>query len=63
MFEGRFKVGAVIRLRKKHPCGSDEWQVLSVGASIELQCEGCGKHGSFDPLQLRRLVRPQGDDR
>ncbi len=63
MFEARFRVGAVIRLRKKHPCGSEAWKVLSVGASIELRCEGCGKLSSFEPLELRRLVRSQGEDR
>ena len=62
IFAGRFKVGAVIRLRKKHPCGSDAWKVLSVGTVIELQCECCGRHGSFEPLELRRLVRAQGED-
>lgn len=32
-----------IQLRKKHPCGSDTWQVVRVGADIGLVCEGCGR--------------------
>ena len=35
-------VGDVIRMKKKHPCGNDEWEVLRVGADFRLKCVGCG---------------------
>ncbi|SDA77669.1 hypothetical protein SAMN02910368_02656 [Lachnospiraceae bacterium G11] len=35
-------VGDIIRMKKKHPCGSDEWEVLRVGADFRLKCVGCG---------------------
>jgi len=35
------KVGDVVRLRKKHPCGSYEWEVVRVGADIGLKCLKC----------------------
>ncbi len=31
----------IIKLKKKHPCGSFEWQVLRVGADFRLKCIGC----------------------
>ncbi len=31
----------VVRLRKRHPCGSYEWEVVSVGADIGLKCLKC----------------------
>lgn len=31
----------IVRLKKKHPCGSYEWQVLRVGADFRLKCLGC----------------------
>ncbi len=36
------KVGNVVRLKKKHPCGSSEWEVLRIGADFRLKCLGCG---------------------
>lgn len=36
------KVGDVIKLKKKHPCGSFSWEVLRVGADFRLKCTGCG---------------------
>ena len=35
------RIGDVVRLRKPHPCGSDEWQVVRVGADIGLRCAKC----------------------
>ena len=37
-----FQVGNVVKLKKKHPCGSFEWEVLRVGADFRLKCTGCG---------------------
>ena len=35
------KPGDVVRLRKAHPCGSYEWEVVRVGADIGLKCLKC----------------------
>ena len=35
------RLGDVIRTRKSHPCGSDEWTVIRVGADIKIKCHGC----------------------
>lgn len=37
-----YEVGDVVRLKKKHPCGSFEWEILRVGADFCLKCIGCG---------------------
>lgn len=34
-------LGDIIKLKKKHPCGSFEWTVLRTGADIKLKCSGC----------------------
>ncbi|MDY5956529.1 MAG: DUF951 domain-containing protein, partial [Frisingicoccus sp.] len=31
----------IVKLKKKHPCGSFEWEVLRVGADFRLRCVGC----------------------
>ena len=45
------KLGDVVRLKKKHPCGSYEWQVVRLGADIGIECLKC-RHGVF----LKRSV-------
>ena len=38
-------VGDIIKLKKQHPCGSQEWEVLRVGMDFRLKCMGCGQIG------------------
>lgn len=47
----RFEIGDVIRMKKPHPCGSYEWEILRVGADFRLKCTGCG-HQIMVPRKL-----------
>lgn len=37
-----YEVEDIVRLKKGHPCGSNEWEILRVGADFRLKCMGCG---------------------
>ena len=47
----RFDVGDIIKMKKPHPCGGHEWEVLRVGADFRLKCMGCG-HQIMVPRKL-----------
>ena len=32
-----YEVGDVVKLKKPHPCGSSEWEILRVGADFRLK--------------------------
>ncbi len=52
-----FKLGDVVRLKKLHPCGSYEWQVVRLGADIGLKCLKC-RHSVLIPrVQLERRIK------
>ncbi|MGB9808870.1 MAG: DUF951 domain-containing protein, partial [Caldanaerobacter sp.] len=36
-------VGDIVKLKKKHPCGSDEWEILRVGMDVRIKCLKCGR--------------------
>ena len=31
-----YEVGDIVKLKKPHPCGSQEWEILRVGADFRL---------------------------
>jgi hypothetical protein len=35
-------VGEIIKLKKPHPCGSSQWEILRTGMDFRLKCQGCG---------------------
>ena len=37
-----YEVGDVVKLKKPHPCGSYEWEILRIGADFRLKCMCCG---------------------
>lgn len=51
------KVGDKVLLRKSHPCGSFEWEVMRVGADIGLKCIGCGHRIMLSREDFERRVR------
>lgn len=58
-----YEVGDVVKLKKKHPCGSFEWEILRVGADFRLKCTGCG-HQIMTPRKMvekntRELRKPE----
>lgn len=36
-----YEVGDFVTLKKPHPCGSREWEILRVGMDFRLKCCGC----------------------
>jgi hypothetical protein len=48
------RIGDRLRLRKEHPCGSRDWEVVRLGADIGLVCEGCGHRILMDRLDVER---------
>ncbi len=47
-----------VKMRKPHPCGSDVWTVIRVGADIKIRCQGCGRIVMLDrPVFEKRLKK------
>lgn len=51
------QVGDVVTLKKAHPCGTNRWEVVRLGADIGLRCGGCGRRLLIERLALSRRVK------
>ena len=38
-----FKLGNIVEMKKQHPCGSNQFEIIRVGADIKIKCTGCGR--------------------
>lgn len=38
-----FDLGDVVQMKKQHPCGSYDWEIIRIGADIKIKCKGCGR--------------------
>jgi hypothetical protein len=51
------KLGDIVRMRKAHPCGSYEWEVVRVGADIDLKCLKCQREVLLTRDVFKRKVK------
>jgi len=51
------RLGDVVRLKKKHPCGSYEWQVVRLGADIGIKCLKCQRRVLLERSTFERRVK------
>lgn len=57
------RLGDTVQMRKTHPCGSDQWTVIRIGADIKIKCVGCGRIVMMDRadfVKRRKKVLSQG---
>ncbi|MEG1257081.1 DUF951 domain-containing protein [Clostridium sp.] len=38
-----FDLNDIVETKKTHPCGSNKWEVIRVGADIKIRCIGCSR--------------------
>ena len=37
-----YKIGSKVIMKKQHPCGTNLWEIVRLGADIKIKCLGCG---------------------
>ena len=47
----------IVELKKEHPCGSDKWRVLRIGADFRMECLGCGHKIMLDRNVLFKKIK------
>ena len=51
------EVGDIVRLKKKHPCGSYDWEILRVGADFRIKCIGCERQIWLSRRDLEKSIK------
>ena len=63
MMPEEIRIGDVVQTRKPHPCGTDQWTVIRIGADIKIRCSRCGRIVMLDRetfLKRRKKTLVQG---
>ena len=49
--------GDIVVMKKAHPCGGNEWEILRQGADFKIKCRKCGHTVMLDRLKLEKRVK------
>lgn len=51
------RLGDIVQMRKPHPCGSTQWEVVRLGADIGIRCSRCSRRVLLPRTQFLRQVK------
>ena len=51
------KLHQLVELKKAHPCGSRNWEVLRVGMDVKLRCQGCGHEVMAPRRKIEKSIK------
>ncbi len=51
------RIGDILVMKKKHPCGGDRWLVRRVGADFKLKCLQCGHELMTPRFKAEKNIR------
>lgn len=52
-----FSVGDIVQMKKTHPCGSAQWEVLRTGIDFRIKCCGCGHMVMLPRVKFEKNVK------
>ena len=57
-----YELNEILTMKKPHPCGGREWEIVRTGADIKLKCLTCGKTNNLMRDDLKKRVKiPAGE--
>jgi len=51
------RVGDILTMKKKHPCGSLQFLVLRSGMDFRLRCQGCGHEMMVPRVKIEKNIK------
>lgn len=52
-----YKLDSIIMMKKPHPCGSNEWKIIRIGADIKIKCVSCGHVVMLSRLDFNKKLK------
>ena len=53
----KIEVGDIVKLKKQHPCGGYDWEVLRVGTDLRIKCTTCDRQVWLPRREVLRRMK------
>lgn len=53
----KLNVGDVVRMRKEHPCGGTDWEIMRTGMDFRIKCLKCGHVVLIPRVKLEKGIK------
>ncbi len=52
-----YTLGTIVEMKKAHPCGTNKWEVVRVGADIKIKCLNCNHTVMLPRVEFNRKLK------
>ena len=53
----KIEIGDIIKLKKQHPCGGYDWEILRVGTDFRIKCTTCDRQVWLPRREVLRRMK------
>lgn len=57
LMEKEYALGSIVTMKKAHPCGSNEWEIVRIGVDIKIKCLNCGHCVMLSRLDFNKKLK------
>jgi len=52
-----YEINDILTMKKPHPCGGKDWEVVRIGADVKLRCTTCGKFVNLTRDEIKKRLK------
>ena len=52
-----YKLGSIVEMKKQHPCGTNKWEIIRVGADIKIKCLACDRSIMLPRVEFNKKIK------
>ena len=57
MSEKKYEIGTKVIMKKEHPCGANEWEIVRLGVDIKIRCCNCNRVVMISRLEFNKKIK------
>lgn len=52
-----FELNDIVEMKKAHPCGTNQWKIIRMGADIRIKCMGCSHSVMMPRSEFQKKIK------
>lgn len=55
--DNKYQLNSVVMMKKGHPCGANEWEIIRLGADIKIKCIKCERVILIPRIEFNKKIK------
>ena len=52
-----YKLGSIVIMKKEHPCKTNKFEIVRIGADIKIKCIKCGRIVMMPRIEFNKKIK------